>query len=1248
MFLLTLSLASALLCAPSPAQTQDALDAAFFDYAHDRVPEAMGGLADHIRFEAARLAELAPEAPEAQALADELEIALIAFDRMGQDLRNEAVRLSLLEGVTIDPAHGSLYARLAWLEDAELDRLHPMLDWQFAGPFDNERGRGMVRATPAEKDPRAASYTGKVREVVWRELPAVPPRAGLILFGDLIEPSEQACVLARTYVYSEEARDVHWMLGGSEELRVWFQGQAVFQAIGEHAFGFDAYAVAVTLEAGWNEFVVKVGSHEQAPMLQARLVDAATGAPLALHWQAAPPADVTDEAGKPRFPLELEDPGRRLKDSSQVTRLGAARRYEAAESAEAAFRLALVEVEAQAVPRSDRAGAQRARQALDAEPDHLRYRILAIQTERELGASAIEEDVNPYLQLIEEGLRLHGEVPWLLRQRAAFSARLQRSAQMALPWMQRAQQVAPESFFVRRDLSQLLGALDLDDRAESMQRAIGQDPAMRVWAGRSPELAYLLPAGQADWKAWTEAGRSAGSTLAIQAWHEQKRLIAGVESAEAWLTEYEELRARTPWSVGLRLRFARSLFAAGHLEEALALTVESQALSPDRADAASLAARLQWALGDRDAAVAQLERAVELHFGDEAERRLLETWRTDKTEDFHEVYREPLADILQRRSGDEPLGEGAGGWEVLLQRTVTRVQPDGTSQAYHREVFRVLTESGAQSLDRRGFRSDPRTEEVRVLQAGVQRPDGTFLDAETGRSNRRGTAVVDFPPLAIGDVIDVEWRHDVVRTGVFGNYFGALEALVSNERLYLRESEFVLLAPESFPLYLHERNYEGDPERRELEGDLVEYRWHVEHVAPARQEGWMPPTLERAPQVHASSFASWQDFGRWWWSLIEEEMKPSPAIIEKVQALTADCETPAEKLRAIYNFVVTDIRYNAWEFGVHGYEPYSAAVIFSRGFGDCKDKAILMRVMLDQVGIEAWPVLIRSEDRRFEEDLSLPLVEHFNHCIAYIPEQEGLDEMFLDGTARMHPLETLPSSDAGAKVIVVKADGVEEHRIRFPEASDNFVRENIRIDMRPEEGPEVTLTRSSFGRYDVQDRYQTAGSEEQRMEWAERFLSGRFGALVGDPKVTWSDPEDLNQTVETTLQVQVESVSRPTEKGLELPTTFQPMDLLTGIASEPQRSTDLLLDVPTSRETVIDYVFGEGAQPVDLPAPVRVETPEGAYVRTIEATGDGVRVTERFELRTHRIAAEAYGAFRELCREVDRAQGQSIEVEVKQ
>ena len=54
--------------------------------------------------------------------------------------------------------------------------------------------------------------------------------------------------------------------------------------------------------------------------------------------------------------------------------------------------------------------------------------------------------------------------------------------------------------------------------------------------------------------------------------------------------------------------------------------------------------------------------------------------------------------------------------------------------------------------------------------------------------------------------------------------------------------------------------------------------------------------------------------------------------------------------------------------------------MLAKAYGDCKDKANLMRAMLKTVGITAYPVFIYSGDATLVRE-EWPSPTQFNHCI---------------------------------------------------------------------------------------------------------------------------------------------------------------------------------------------------------------------------------------------------------------------------
>src|SRR5208283_752836 len=110
-----------------------------------------------------------------------------------------------------------------------------------------------------------------------------------------------------------------------------------------------------------------------------------------------------------------------------------------------------------------------------------------------------------------------------------------------------------------------------------------------------------------------------------------------------------------------------------------------------------------------------------------------------------------------------------------------------------------------------------------------------------------------------------------------------------------------------------------------------------------------------------NEFANWQSMGSWLGNLYSGQMEATAAIKEEVSNLTAGKPTPLQKMQAIAGFVQHDIRYVAIELGIGGWQPHPAPDIFSHHYGDCKDKATLVRSMLREIGVDSYYVLINHE-----------------------------------------------------------------------------------------------------------------------------------------------------------------------------------------------------------------------------------------------------------------------------------------------
>jgi hypothetical protein len=182
-----------------------------------------------------------------------------------------------------------------------------------------------------------------------------------------------------------------------------------------------------------------------------------------------------------------------------------------------------------------------------------------------------------------------------------------------------------------------------------------------------------------------------------------------------------------------------------------------------------------------------------------------------------------------------------------------------------------------------------------------------------------------------------------------------------------------------------------------------------------------------------SAERQWSDIAKWFADLASSRTQPTPQLQAKVRELTAS----GDKLRARAKFAQRDVRYVAVEIGIGGYQPHAAGEVFTNRYGDCKDKATLLRTMLREVGVDALFVIVNTT--RGSVDPGYASIGSFNHVISAIPvtadEAKGLQAvvdhpklgklLLFDPTSTTTPFGLLPSYLQGSKGLLVTTGGGE-------------------------------------------------------------------------------------------------------------------------------------------------------------------------------------------------------------------------------
>lgn len=204
---------------------------------------------------------------------------------------------------------------------------------------------------------------------------------------------------------------------------------------------------------------------------------------------------------------------------------------------------------------------------------------------------------------------------------------------------------------------------------------------------------------------------------------------------------------------------------------------------------------------------------------------------------------------------------------------------------------------------------------------------------------------------------------------------------------------------------------------------------------PAYEESTGPSSGEYSERGSLNyswgSYQAWSDLGTWYQEILDSVPVTSPEVSALAHRLTGG-KADREALVALIDYVQSDIRYVAVEVGIGGYRPSSPKAVYQRRWGDCKDKALLFIQLLDAVGIEAFPVLIRlGSDRRIDEEFPSPW--GFNHMITAVKMGgiESLDSdpttedlLFVDATQTRGQLAYLNPWIQGRTALVV-GDGMD-------------------------------------------------------------------------------------------------------------------------------------------------------------------------------------------------------------------------------
>src|SRR5215217_4622335 len=335
---------------------------------------------------------------------------------------------------------------------------------------------------------------------------------------------------------------------------------------------------------------------------------------------------------------------------------------------------------------------------------------------------------------------------------------------------------------------------------------------------------------------------------------------------------------------------------------------------------------------------------------------------------------------------------------VLVDESTVTVAADGRTNQVYNYAVRILRREGRDyAIGRVGYIPD--IGKVKEFRAWLIRPG-----AETKRYGKDNTVDV------AGDLNDVynEYRvqkisaeSDAVEGAVFAYSYTCEDRSVFTQADWFFQSSLPVINSRynlTLPQGWRAEGVTFNHPKIEPTANGTSYSWELSNLAPIPDEPMSPSLSNLVPHLAVSyhppantppltikTFANWGDVAVWMSELEDPQVQVNDALARKAYELTALAKTEYEKIRAIAQYV-QNIQYISIQTGIGrggGYRPHASNQVFAKSYGDCKDKANLMRAMLKVVGITAFPVSIYSGDPDYVKP-DWPSPQQFNHCIIAI------------------------------------------------------------------------------------------------------------------------------------------------------------------------------------------------------------------------------------------------------------------------
>jgi len=548
-------------------------------------------------------------------------------------------------------------------------------------------------------------------------------------------------------------------------------------------------------------------------------------------------------------------------------------------------------------------------------------------------------------------------------------------------------------------------------------------------------------------------------------------------------------------------------------------------------------------------------------------------------------------------------------------------QPQTIKEHYLR--IKVFTERGVEEQSTIDLISSTGETRIGDLRARTIKPDGRIIEVDKksvfertvvrGGGLRVKMKAFSMPGVEPGDIIEYQWRE------FRDNHFAQYSRLYIQQEIpcwevsyYIKPSTF---AYEYLGYTMKSQGYNiPQNSSQKLPGGL--YGITTRDVPAFKSEPRMPPEdsvrswvllfYSKGSKVEPEKY--WKQLGKAMHKETGNQMKVDGGVKKKAIALTAGAATPQEKLQAIFNFCLNEVK-NIYHdrFGITAEQRQELkpnkvpSETLKQGMGTSNDINNLFAALLNAAGIEAHKAMCAGRnDAFFSASLLDPYFLNRTHIAVRLNDTWS----FYDLSSPYLEPGMLRWPEEGVQSLILDPKNPTFQRTPFSGTDKNQISRKAHLKLLEDGTIEGTIERVYRGHFGVARKNLYDGNDEdKRRDAIEKMVQARLSTAEVD-NIEFENTSSVNKPFTLRYRVRVPGYAQPTGKRLFLQPGFFVMNIDPEFQTS-ERKYDIYFNYPWTEtdEVLIELPEGYQQESPTRPNSTNIEG-VGAYTSSLKLNKD--------------------------------------------